>query len=195
MTQTVDNNNTPKWYIIHVFSTHEQKVKKSLELLIENNHYEDKIFEIAIPTREEMVKKESGKQKVVEKKEFPGYVFIKMIYDWNKDRELGYFILNTRGVTGFVGPEGRPQALSDDEVKRMGLEKVEIESYDFNVGDNVKIIRGPFEGNIGTIREVNQAKGRAKITMQLLGRETSIDFEFDKIEKTTLKPEDMQDNN
>ena len=109
-----------KWYVIHTYSGYEAMVKDSLEKLIENNNLQENIFDIQIPTEETLEEKANGKKKVVERKKFPCYVFLKMIYSNN----IWYLVTNTRGVTGFVGPQGRPLPLTEEEVVRMGLIKV-----------------------------------------------------------------------
>jgi transcriptional antiterminator NusG len=110
----MENTENLKWYVIHVFSSYETVVKNNLEKMIENNNLQDYIKEISIPTEEEIVEK-NGKRKIVERKKFPGYVFVKMIYS----DHLWYMITNTRGVTGFVGPQGKALPLTNDEIKRM----------------------------------------------------------------------------
>ena len=108
-----------KWYVIHTYSGYEMMVKDSLEKLIENNNLQENIYDIQIPTEETLEEKSNGKKKVVERKKFPCYVFLKMIYS----NEIWYLVTNTRGVTGFVGPQGRPMPLTPEEVARMGLER------------------------------------------------------------------------
>ena len=102
----------PRWYVIHTYSSYEAMVKDSLEKLIENNNLQENIFEIKIPTEETLEEKASGKKKLVERKKFPCYVFLKMIYS----NDIWYLVTNTRGGTGFVGPQGRPLPLTDEEV-------------------------------------------------------------------------------
>ena len=119
----MQENNTAKWYVIHTYSGYEAMVQSSLEKLIENNNLSDTILDIKIPM-EQTIEEKNGKKKVVLRKLIPSYVFIKMIFN----NDLWYVITNIKGVTGFVGPQGRLLPLTEDEVKRMGLEtKVEIE--------------------------------------------------------------------
>lgn len=171
---------TPKWYVIHVYSSYEFMVKNNLEKMIENNHLQDFIFEISIPVKEEIVER-NGKRKVVERKKFPGYVFVKMIHT----QEVGYLVINTRGVTGFCGPQGKPLALTDDEIKKMGLEKRDIESLDIVVGDLIRVISGAFESNLGTVEKIHPDKEKVLVMMQLFGRETPVELEFGQIEKVS----------
>ena len=168
----------PKWYVIHVYSSYEFMVKNYLENMIENNNLQDYIFEISIPVREEIVER-NGKRKVVEKKRYPGYVFIKMIHT----QEVGYLVINTRGVTGFCGPSGKPLALTDEEIKRMGLEKRDVASLDIQEGDLIRVVSGAFESNLGTIDKIYADKQKVKVIMQLFGRETPVELEFNQVEK------------
>ena len=146
----MENTENLKWYVIHVFSSYETVVKNNLEKMIENNNLQDYIKEISIPTEEEIVEK-NGKRKIVERKKFPGYVFVKMIYS----DHLWYMITNTRGVMGFVGPQGKALPLTNDEIKRMGLEKITAEEFDIKVGDNVKVISGALETFLGVVDDVS----------------------------------------
>ena len=172
------DNKDIKWYVIHVYSSYESVVKSNLENMIENNNLQDYIFEIAIPVEEDIVEK-NGKRKIVERKKFPGYVFLKMIYS----DQLWYMITNTRGVTGFVGPQGRAQALRPEEIKRMGLEKVSAEDFDIAVGDAVKVVNGPLETFLGTVDEIFADKQKVRVIVQMFGRQTPVELEFNQIEK------------
>ena len=172
------NNKNVGWYVIHVYSSYETMVKSNLEKMIENNNLQDYIFEITIPTEEDIVER-NGKRKIVERKKFPGYVFMKMIFDNN----LWYMITNIRGVTGFVGPQGKAQMLSPEEVKRMGLEKISAEDFHIAEGDTVKVINGPLETFIGTVESIDLEKQKVKVIVQMFGRETPVELEFNQIEK------------
>ena len=167
-----------KWYVIHVYSSYESVVKNNLEKMIENNNLQDYIFEIAIPTEEDIVEK-NGKRKIVERKKFPGYVFLKMIYT----DHVWYMVANTRGVTGFVGPQGKALALTAEEIKRMGLEKVSVEDLDIKVGDNVKVVSGALETFLGIVDEIYPDKQKARVIVQMFGRQTPVELEFNQIEK------------
>ena len=169
-----------RWYVIHTYSSYEAMVKDSLEKLIENNNLQENIFEIKIPTEETLEEKANGKKKIVERKKFPCYVFLKMIYS----NDIWYLVTNTRGVTGFVGPQGRLLPLTDDEVKRMGLEtKVEIENINFAVGDNVKIVSGPLESFVGVINSLNFASQKANVKVDMFGRDTDVELDFVQIQR------------
>lgn len=167
-----------RWYVIHVYSSYESVVKNNLEKMIENNGLQDYIFEIAIPVEEDIVEK-NGKRKVVERKKFPGYVFLKMIYT----DQLWYMITNTRGVTGFVGPQGKALPLTTEEIKRMGLEKVSAEDFDMAVGDNVKVVSGALETFLGVVDEIYPDKQKVRVIVQMFGRQTPVELDFNQIEK------------
>lgn len=167
-----------RWYVIHVYSSYESVVKNNLEKMIENNSLQDYIFEIAIPVEEDIVEK-NGKRKVVERKKFPGYVFLKMIYT----DQLWYMITNTRGVTGFVGPQGKALPLTTEEIKRMGLEKVSAEDFNMAVGDNVKVVSGALETFIGVVDEIYPDKQKVRVVVQMFGRQTPVELDFNQIEK------------
>lgn len=172
------NSNDVKWYVIHTYSTYESVVKSNLEKMIENNNLQDFIFEVAIPVEEDIVEK-NGKRKIVEKKKFPGYVFLKMIYT----DQLWYMITNTRGVTGFVGPQGKALPLTADEIKRMGLEKISLEDFDVAVGDNVRVVSGALETFLGTVDEIYADKQKVRVIVQMFGRQTPVELDFNQIEK------------
>ncbi len=168
----------PQWYVIHVYSNYETIVKTNLEKMIENNGLQDKIFEIAIPTDPTIVEK-NGKRKVVDRKKFPGYVFLKMICE---DR-VRYMVTNTRGATGFVGPMGRPKPLTVDEIKRMGLEKISADDFNIAVGDNVKVVSGALETFLGVVDEIYDDKQKVRVIVQMFGRQTPVELDFNQIEK------------
>lgn len=171
-------NENIKWYVIHTYASYETVVKNNLEKMIENNNLQSFIYEISIPTEEDIVEK-NGKRKVVEHKKFPGYVFIKMIYT----DHVWYMVTNTRGVTGFVGPQGKALPLTIDEIKRMGLEKISAEDFDIKVGDNVRIISGPLETFIAVVEDVFADKQKVKVKVHMFGRQTPVELDFSQIEK------------
>ncbi|HOO22558.1 MAG TPA: transcription termination/antitermination protein NusG [Clostridia bacterium] len=171
-------NNNVKWYIIHVYSGYEAKVKDNLLKMIENNNLQDYIFEVSFPVEEDIVEK-NGKRKVVERKKFPGYVFVKMIYT----DHIWYMVTNTRGVTGFVGPQGKAQSLTQEEIKRMGLEKISTEDFDIMPGDNVRVVSGALETFLGIVESVSMEKQKVKVIVQMFGRQTPVELDFNQIEK------------
>ena len=167
----------PCWYILHTYSGYEMMVKDSLERLIENNNLKDQIFDVKIPMGQ-TIEEKNGKRKVVERKLLPCYVFIKMIYS----NQLWYWVTNTRGVTGFVGPQGRPIPMKEDEIRKMRLEEVVVDA-DFAVGDKVNIDAGPLEGFDGVITELNDLSQKAKVNIQMFGRSTDVEVEYIQIKK------------
>ena len=166
-----------KWYVVHTYSGHENKVKANLEKIVENRGMQDIILDIAVPT-EDRIEVKNGQKKIKTRKMFPGYVVVKM----HMNDESWYVIRNTQGVTGFVGPGSKPIPLTDEEVRKMGIEKI---SYELDVapGDNVKVISGPFESFMGTIEEVNPEKQTLKVLISMFGRETPVELEFNLIDK------------
>ncbi len=167
----------PKWYILHTYSGYEAMVKDSLQRLIENNNLQDQIFDVKIPM-ETTIEEKNGKRKLVERKLLPCYVFIKMIYS----NQLWYWVTNTRGVTGFVGPQGRPIPMKEAEIRKMRLEEVAV-NVDFAVGDKVSIDAGPLEGFEGTVKELNDTAQKALVNVELFGRNTDVEVEYIQIKK------------
>lgn len=171
----------PKWYIIHTYSGHETMVKENLEKKIENNNLQDKIFEIVVPTEETMEEKANGKKKIFERKKFPCYVFLKMHFS----NDLWYLVTATNGVTGFVGPQGRPMPLTPDEVMRLGLTKV-AENIDFTVGDEVKIMSGPLESFSGKVISMNDTAQKLKVNVVMFGRATDVEVDYVQVKKISV---------
>ncbi len=172
-----DIQEQPCWYILHTYSGYEMMVKDSLFRLVENNNLQDQIFDVKIPM-EQTIEEKNGKRKVVERKLLPCYVFIKMIYS----NQLWYLVTNTRGVTGFVGPQGRPIPMKDEEIRKMRLEDVVVNA-DFAVGDSVNIDAGPLAGFDGIITELNDLAQKAKVNIQMFGRSTDVEVEYIQIKK------------
>lgn len=166
-----------KWYVVHTYSGHENKVKANIEKIVENRGMQDLIQCVAMPT-EDVVEIKGGQRKVKTRKMFPGYVIVKMIIT----SESWYLIRNTQGVTGFVGHGSDPIPLSDEEVRRMGIEKVSL-NIEVEVGDTVKVIDGPFDNYMGIIEEVNLEKQVLRVKISMFGRETPVELEFDQVEK------------
>ena len=177
-----------RWYVIHTYSGYEAMVKDSLEKLIENNNLQENIFEIQIPTEETLEEKANGKKKIVERKKFPCYVFLKMIYS----NDIWYLVTNTRGVTGFVGPQGRPLPLTPEEVERNGLETFKGE-VDFAVGDTVTILNGPLEGFSGKVLSINESSSKAKVNVEMFGRSTEVEVDFVQVKKIIDNTEEKID--
>lgn len=166
-----------KWYVAHTYSGHENKVKANIEKLVENRGMQDVILEVSVPT-EEIVEIKNGKKKVKSRKIFPGYCIVKMFMT----DESWYVVRNTRGVTGFVGPGSKPVPLTDQEVYNMGLENKTV-TMDVEVGQSVRVTTGPFESFIGEIREIDTHNQTLRVMINMFGRETPVELEYNQIEK------------
>lgn len=166
-----------KWYVVHTYSGYENKVKANLEKAIENRNLEEFVHDIQVPM-EEQVEIKDGKKKITYKKVFPGYVMVKMVMT----DDSWYIVRNTRGVTGFVGPGSKPVPLTEDEVKNMGIVETYI-SVDYEVGEHVKVTSGPFENFEVFITEINAEKHKIKGLVNMFGRETPVELDFNQIEK------------
>lgn len=169
------------WYVIHTYSGYENKVKANLERRVESMGMEDKIFRILVPTEEEFEIRD-GKRKVTKKKVFPGYVLVEMILT----DDSWYVVRNTPGVTGFVGSGSKPVPLHEGEIKvilhQMGFEEPRVK-IDFEVGESIKVIRGPFENFSGVIEDINSEKGKIKVMVSMFGRETPVELDYHQVEK------------
>lgn len=166
-----------RWYVVHTYSGYENKVKMNLEKTIENRGLHDLINDIQVPM-EEVVEVKDGKKKITQKKVFPGYVLVQMIMT----DESWYIVRNTRGVTGFVGPGSKPVPLTEDEVLAMGITEKVI-NIDILVGESVKITSGPLENFVALIQEINVEKHKIKGLVDMFGRETPVELNFNQIEK------------
>ena len=166
-----------KWYVVHTYSGYENKVKTNIEKIVENRHLEEYILEVMVPT-EDIVEEKNGKEKIVTRKIFPGYVLIKMIVT----EESWYIVRNTRGVTGFVGSGTDPIPLTDAEIRNMGFDSVPV-NIDYDVNDTVSVVNGPLEGFIGTVQEINKEKQKVKVLVSMFGRETPVELEFSQVQK------------
>ena len=171
-----NNTDLAHWYVVYTYSGYENKVKVTLEKLVENRGMQDKIQEIIIPMEEEIEIKD-GKQKTSIKKVFPGYVLIKMIMT----DETWYIVKNIKGVFNFVGVGEKPLPLTEKEMQTLGIE--DIMNLDFEVGDTVRIITETFYNYTATIEEIFKDKKRVKVKVSMFGRETTVDLEFDQIQK------------
>ena len=139
----------PRWYVAHTYSGYENKVKTSLEKIVENRGLGDLIFDIRVPV-ETVVEKVGGEEKITEVKIFPSYVLIKMIMT----DESWHAVRNITGVTGFVGPGSRPTPLTPEEVEALNIEEVKVK-LSFNVGDTVEVVNGLFEGYSGVVQSIS----------------------------------------
>lgn len=172
-----DKSKKAKWYVVHTYSGHENKVKVNIEKIVENRGMQELVLSIIVPT-EDHVEIKNGQRKVKTRKMFPGYVLVKMIVT----NESWYLVRNTQGVTGFVGHGSEPIPLTNEEVRRMGIEKVYIQ-MDIEPGDSVKVINGPFESFMGVVEEVNMDKQTLKVRISMFGRDTPVELEFGQVDK------------
>ena len=162
-----------KWYVVHTYSGYENKVMTTLQQQIESRHLEDRICELRVPTETVVEVNKDGKQKEVERKLFPGYVFVKMVMS----DEAWYIVRNTRGVTGFVGSATKPIPLTDEEVSNLGVEKKQVE-VNYSVGDTVQIVGGALEGFTGTVESIDVDNNVVKVIVSMFGRSTPAEVEL-----------------
>ena len=178
------NPETANWYVIHTYSGYEALVKDTIEKLIENNNLADTILDIKIPTEETIEEKAKKKElyrlklHIVQRKILPCYVFVKMVYS----NDMWYLLTNTRGVTGFVGPQGKAVPLTEEEIKKMRLED-KVEHFDFAVGDSVRVVSGPLDSFIGVIEDLDEENQKAKVKVSMFGRETEVELDFVQLDK------------
>ena len=172
-----DYDMVPRWYVVHTYSGYENKVKANLEKTIENRNLQSLLLDIQVPM-EEVIEDKDGKQKVSLKKKFPGYVLIKMLMT----DESWYVVRNTRGVTGFVGPGSKPVPLTDEEVESMGVVEMPID-IDLEVGESIRVISGPLREYVATIQEICVEKHKIKALIDMFGRETLAELDFNQVEK------------
>lgn len=166
-----------KWYVVHTYSGYENKVASSIKQAVENRRLHDLISDVTIPV-EKVTEVKDGKTKEVERKLFPGYVLVKMVLT----DESWYLVRNTRGCTGFVGPNSnKPLPLSDEEVAKMGVEKREIE-INYAVGDSVRVIATAFRGSIGVVNALEPDKNKVTVILPVMGRETPVEFSLEQVE-------------
>lgn len=170
-----------RWYVVHTYSGYENRVKTNLEHRIASMDMGDRIFQVVIPTEEEIEVK-NGQRQTVQRKVFPGYVLVEM----NLTNESWYVVRNTPGVTGFVASGNDPVPLEDDEVKRI-LKQMHVDTprvkVGFQKGQPVKIIDGPFTEFIGTVDDLNQEKGKVRVMVSFFGRDTPVELDFLQVEK------------
>ncbi len=164
-----------QWYAIHTYSGYEEKVAESIRQRAESLDMKDKIFQVLVP-KEKMIEVKNGKRKVVEKRIFQGYVLVQM----KMGEDVWYIVRNTPSVTGFVGSGADPTPVSDEEMekimKRMGREEPK-HKIDYKIGEVVNITDGPFKGFDGTISEIDAAKGKLKVLVNMFGRETPVELD------------------
>jgi transcriptional antiterminator NusG len=169
------------WYVVHCYSGYENKVRHSIEQRIETMGMQDKIFDVVVPTEEEIEIKD-GKRRTVERRVFPGYILVQMIID----EDSWYVVRNTPGVTGFVGMGDEPTPLRADEVAKI-MNRMEAEApkvkFDFQINEKVRISSGPFADVIGTVAEIDADRAKVRVMVSFFGRETPVELDFLNVEK------------
>ena len=169
---------TARWYVVHTYSGYENTVKATIEKTVESRQLQDVIQAISIPMETVTEITESGTTKTYDRKVYPGYVLVKMVYS----DDTWHVIRNIRGVTGFVGTSSNdPTPLSEEEVYAMGVEKKEI-IVNYTVGDTVRIMDGPLSSFTGTVESIDVDNNAVNVIVSMFGRETSVEFELDMIE-------------
>ena len=169
---------TAKWYVVHTYSGYENTVKATIEKTIQSRQLQNEILAIEIPMETVTEITDAGVSKTYDRKLFPGYVFVKMVYSDN----TWHAIRSIRGVSGFVGPTGSdPIPLTEDEVYEMGVEKREI-VVNYSVGDTVRVLDGPFSSFTGIVENVDVEKNSVSVVVSMFGRETPVEFELDQVE-------------
>lgn len=172
-----------KWYIVHVYSGFENKVKAALEERIAACLHPDKFGEVLVPT-EEIVELVKGKRKTSSRKFYPGYILVRM----QLDDETWHIVNDTAKVTGFLGGREKPTPLSDEEAEqilnRMAAGKLKpLPKYFFESGDDIRVIDGPFTNFNGTVEDVNHEKGKIKVLVSIFGRATPVELDFVQVQK------------
>jgi transcriptional antiterminator NusG len=172
----------PAWYVIHCYSGYENKVRHNLEQRIETMGMKDRIFDVVIPTQEEIEVKD-GKRRTVERHIFPGYVLVNMVLT----EESWYVVRNTPGVTGFVGMGNNPTPLRPEEVSQI-IKRMEAEAptvkVTFKVGERVRIVDGPFNDFRGVVSEIDMERTKVRVMVSFFGRETPVELDFLQVEKS-----------
>ena len=181
-------SNDSRWYVVHTYSGYENKVASNILKVAENRRMQDEILEVRIPMETVIDVREDGKTREVERKLFPGYVMVKIATfldenDMPKISDEAWLVVrNTRGATGFVGPEGKPIPLTEEEVYKLGVEQ-KVVQVKYAVGDTVNITDEIFEGFTGTVKEIDLDNNKVKVAVSaLFGKETLVELELDQVE-------------
>lgn len=175
------NETEARWYIVHTYSGHENKVAKTLMQRVQSMGFENRILDVLVPTRE-ITKVRGGKKENIKEKIFPGYILVKMVLE----DESWILVRTTPGVTSFVGAENKPTPVRDDEVAAIVQfveQKDPVYKAAFTIGEAVKITDGPFNDFLGTVESIDEAKGKARILVSIFGRETPVELDFLQIAK------------
>lgn len=176
-----DSQDDRLWYVVHCYSGQENKVRHAIEQRIETMGMQDKIFDVVVPTEEEIEVRE-GKRRTIERRVFPGYILVQM----KMDEDSWYVVRNTPGVTGFVGMGNDPTPLRPEEVSQI-MHRMEAEApkikVTFKIGQKVRIIDGPFNDFIGTVGDIDMEKAKVRVMVSFFGRETPVELDFLQVEK------------
>ncbi len=174
-----ERSNEPCWYVVHTYSGYENKVKDTLEKSVENNEAMQKlIFDVRVPV-EDVIEIKNGKRVKSQRKVYPGYVLVHMI----ETSESWYVVRNTRGVTGFVGPDSKPVALTEAEVEMMLNPQPNGVEYDIAIGDTVDILSGSMENQQGVVEDIDAMRGKIKVSVQMFGRATPAELDLSQVKK------------
>ena len=173
-----DASEKAQWYALHTHSGYENVAKENLQTVINKYNLQNRVFDIIIPM-EDVIEEKNGKRKVVSRKVMPTYIFAKIIYG----DDIWHAIVGTRGITGFVGPKGRPLPLTAEEIRKMRLEKPVVVNADFGVDDKVEVLEGPLNSFVGTVLSVDTLNGKCRVMVEMFGRETPVDFNLDQVRK------------
>ena len=175
MSDINEMNVGPRWYVAHTYSGYENKVKASIEKVVENRNLQHLIYDVRVPV-ETVIEKNGDKEKEVELKVFPGYVLVKM----TMTDESWHAVRNIRGVTGFVGPGSRPTPLPDSEVEALEIEEKRVQ-LSFGVGDNVNIVAGLFEGYSGVVQEISEDSKTVTVLVKRGRRDMPVELDVNQI--------------
>ena len=167
-----------KWYVLHTFSGYENVAKENLEIVTDKYNLQERIFDIVIPM-EDVVEEKNGKKKIVSRKVMPGYIMVKMIYG----DDIWHAVTRTRGITGFVGPKGRPLHLTEEEIRKMHLEKNTVVDITITENDKVEVLDGALNGFVGTVISVDRENAKCRVMVEMFGRDTPVDLNLDQIRK------------
>ena len=174
--EAAESGGKPEWFVVHSYSGMENKVKKNIEHRAESMGMTDRILEVVVPTETE-IEIRNGSRREVERKVFPGYILVRMIMD----EDSWYVVRNSPGVTGFVGMGNKPTPLSQDEVNKI-MQRIESDEprlkVNFQIGDSVRIMSGPFAEFGGKVEEIDADKGKAKVLVSFFNRETPVEVDF-----------------
>lgn len=176
---------TAKWYVVHTYSAYENKVATNIEKVVENRKLHELIHAVKIPTEVVTEVGPDNKMREVERKLFPGYVLVKMVMT----DESWYAVRNIRGVTGFVGPDNKPEPLTEEEIASLGVDRKDSDAGDqkmievnYSVGDIVSIVAGPLMGFTGTVESIDTENNCVNVTVSMFGRDTSVELELSQVQ-------------